>query len=219
MHSIFEPTPEVNGSVYGSTSYGIADAYGLAVGRARRTPQLGEQVTSVPHHAGGVKGVEATYAYAIDWRDLNAPAVLSALLKEGVSVRAAFQPFTARTDEGETTFERGSLVVTATGQEKDAATLRSLVDAAARRAGVDAWSLGTGQSVSGVDLGSDSVRRIRAPKVALIMGQGVNATEIGSTWFALSERLGLAGDAAGSVADRRGRAGRLHQHRAGGWIL
>nr|WP_316630026.1 M14 family zinc carboxypeptidase [uncultured Brevundimonas sp.] len=189
VHSIFEPTPEVNGSVYGSTSYGIADAYGLAVGRARRTPQLGEQVTSVPHHAGGVKGVEATYAYAIDWRDLNAPAVLSALLKEGVSVRAAFQPFTARTDEGETTFERGSLVVTATGQEKDAATLRSLVDAAARRAGVDAWSLGTGQSVSGVDLGSDSVRRIRAPKVALIMGQGVNATEIGSTWFALSERL------------------------------
>ncbi|GLK47656.1 peptidase M14 [Brevundimonas intermedia] len=189
VHSIFEPTPEVKGSVYGSTSYGIADAYGLAVGRARRAPQLGALITSVQRHAGGVKGADAAYAYAIDWRDLNAPAVLSALLKEGVTVRAAFQPFTARTAEGETTFERGSLVVTAAGQTKAAAELRALVDAAARQAGVDAWSLSTGQSVSGVDLGSDSVRRIRAPKVALIMGQGVNATEIGSTWFALSERL------------------------------
>lgn len=189
VHSIFEPTPEVKRSVYGSTSYGIADAYGLAVGRARRAPPLGEVVTAVPRHVGGVKGTESAYAYAIDSRDLNAPAVLSALLKEGVVVRTAFQPFTARTAEGETAFERGSLIVTASGQTQDAAALRALVDAAARQAGVDAWSLGTGQSVAGVDLGSDSVRRIRAPKIALIMGQGVNATEIGSTWFALSERL------------------------------
>uniref|UniRef100_UPI0039170181 hypothetical protein n=1 Tax=Brevundimonas sp. TaxID=1871086 RepID=UPI0039170181 len=70
-----------------------------------------------------------------------------------------------------------------------AAALRAAVDTAAREAGVIAHAVSTGQSVAGVDLGSDNVKVVRAPRIALVMGEGVNATEIGSTWFALSERL------------------------------
>ncbi|HCW48819.1 MAG TPA: hypothetical protein DGP25_01855 [Brevundimonas sp.] len=52
-----------------------------------------------------------------------------------------------------------------------------------------AYGVSTGQSVAGVDLGSDNVKVVRAPRIALVVGEGVNATEIGATWFALSERL------------------------------
>ncbi|MEG2313803.1 hypothetical protein, partial [Brevundimonas sp.] len=111
------------------------------------------------------------------------------LLQKDVRVRTAFEPFTSRTGNGETRFERGSLVITASGQSLDAATLRQTVDEAAREAGVTAYGLGSGQVISGVDLGSNSVKVVRAPRIALVVGEGVNATEIGSTWFALSERL------------------------------
>lgn len=189
IRSIFEETPAVKGGVYGSTSYSIALAYGLTTGRADRAPALGVPVVELPTAAGGVSGPEAAYAYAVDWRDLNAPRVLSALHQQGVRVRAAFEPFSARTAEGETAFGRGTLVVPTAGQTLDAAAVRQAVDKAARDAGTTAHALATGQSVSGVDLGSDSIRPLRKPKIALVMGEGVIPTEIGSTWFALSERL------------------------------
>lgn len=189
VHSIFEETPEVKGAVYGSTSYAIAPAYGLAAAGVRRLPALGEVVAETPARVGGVSGPSEAYAYVADWRDLNAPRLLAGLQRRDVRVRAAFEPFTADTSAGQTAFARGSLVVASTGQALDAAALRAAVDEAAREAGVTAFALRTGQSVAGVDLGSDSIRPIRAPRVALVMGDGVNATEIGSTWFALSERL------------------------------
>jgi hypothetical protein len=189
VHSIFEQTPPTNGGVYGSTSYSIALAYGLDSAGLRRAPAVGAAVTEVPAAVGGVSGSADAYAYVLDWRDLNAPRVLAALLRQDIRVRAAFEPFTTRTDQGDTAFSRGSLVVTTAGQSVDAAALRNAVDAAAREAGVTAFAVSTGQSVSGVDLGSNNVRAVRAPRIALVMGEGVNATEIGSTWFALSERL------------------------------
>lgn len=189
VHSIFEETPETSDSVYGSTSYAIAHAYGIRNARLRRAPALGATVTAVPPPVDAGASGAAAYAWAVDWRDLNAPRMLAALLAQDLRVRSAFEPFTARTAAGETAFGRGSLVIPVAGQPLDAAALRAAVDAAARQAGVTAHGLATGQSVAGVDLGSNSIRPVRKPDIALVVGQGVNATEIGSTWFALSERL------------------------------
>ncbi|MCD9028774.1 peptidase M14 [Luteimonas sp. BDR2-5] len=190
VHSIFEDTPEVKESVYGSTSYAIAPAYGLQFAALRRLPATAGRVTALPEAVAGVAGGQARYAYAVDWRDAGAARVLAALLARDIRVRAAFQPFTARAGGGDMAFSYGTLVVPVAGQPLDAAALHAAVDAAAREAGVVAHALTTGQSIAGVDLGSDSIRPLRAPKIALVMGQGVNATEIGSTWFALSERVG-----------------------------
>jgi hypothetical protein len=162
----------------------------LASGRLAKAPALGTVVTAPPVAAGGVVGAEAAYAYAIDWRDLNAPKALAALLRDDVKVRVAFDPFSAGVQGGQTSFGRGTLIVTAAGQAVSAADLRADVDKAARAAGVPAYALTSGKSLSGVDLGSESVRPIRKPKIALVMGEGINATEIGSTWYSLSERLG-----------------------------
>lgn len=189
VHSIFEETPETSDSVYGSTSYAIAHAYGIRSARARRAPALGDAIAAVPPPAAAGTGGTTAYAWAIDWRDLNAPRVLAALLGQEVRVRSAFEPFTARTAGGETAFGRGTLVIPVAGQPLDAAALHAAVDGAARGAGVPVHGLGTGQSVAGIDLGSNSIRPVRKPAIALVIGQGVNPTEIGSTWFALSERL------------------------------
>ncbi|WP_269714962.1 M14 family zinc carboxypeptidase [Caulobacter sp. NIBR2454] len=190
IHSIFEPTPQTKGGVYGSTSYAIAPAYGLSVGRVSRVPSLGAALTEPPVANGGVIGTETAYAYAVDWRDLNAPKVLAAVLQRGLRARAAFEPFSASTQGGQTAFGRGSIVIPVVGQPISGEQVRAIIDKAAREAGVVAHSLASGRSLSGVDLGSESIRPLRAPKIALVMGEGVNATEIGSTWFSLSERLG-----------------------------
>lgn len=189
IHSIFDKTPPTNGGVYGSTSYSVALAYNLGSSGLRRVPAHGSAISAVPAAQGGVSGPDNAYAYVIDWRDQNSPQVLAALLQKDVRVRTAFEPFTSRTQSGDVAFTHGSLVITANGQSQDSAELRHIVDVAAREAGVIAHAVSTGQVVSGIDLGSNNVKVVRAPRIALVTGEGVSATEIGSTWFALSERL------------------------------
>lgn len=192
VHSIFDLTPPINEAVYGSTSYAIAAAYGLRHARSGRLPARGANLLQLPPAAdGGVAG-DGGYAYLIDWREHGATRVLQQLWTRGIKVRAAFQPFTSDTTQGRHGFGHGTLVIPVAGQALDAAALRTAIDGISREAGVQAWAVATGQVVDGVDLGSNSVKPLLAPKVALVMGQGVIPTEIGSTWFVLSEHVQLA---------------------------
>ncbi|WP_448141926.1 M14 family zinc carboxypeptidase [Stenotrophomonas bentonitica] len=190
VHSIFAETPPIKGDVfYGSTSYAIAPAYGVAFAGSRSRVDGGERIASLPATRGGVSGGQAGYAYVFDWRDYNASRALYALQAKGVLTRAAFQPFTAATASGEQAFARGSVVVPVAGQTLAGDALLAAVEDAARSSGVQVHALASGQSRSGIDLGSDSVKSLRKPAVALVMGEGVSATEIGSAWFLLDQQV------------------------------
>ena len=192
VHSIFADTPPIKGDVfYGSTSYAIAPAYGVAFAGSRSRIGGGARVTAVAPAQGGVVGGQAGYAYVLDWRDYNASRALYALQARGLLTRAAFQPFTAATADGEQAFARGSVVIPVAGQPLAGAALLAAVDDAARTSGVRVQALASGQSRSGIDLGSDSVKALRKPAVALVMGEGVSATEIGSAWFVLDQQVQL----------------------------
>jgi len=192
VHSIFADTPPIKGDVfYGSTSYAIAPAYGVAFAGSRSRIGGGARVTAVVPAQGGVVGGQAGYAYVLDWRDYNASRALYALQARGLLTRAAFQPFTAATADGEQAFARGSVVIPVAGQPLAGAALLAAVDDAARSSGVRVQALASGQSRSGIDLGSDSVKALRKPAVALVMGEGVSATEIGSAWFVLDQQVQL----------------------------
>lgn len=192
VHSIFADTPPIKGDVfYGSTSYAIAPAYGVAFAGSRSRIGGGQRVAAVAPAQGGVVGGQAGYAYVLDWRDYNASRALYALQARGLLTRAAFQPFTAATADGEQAFARGSVVIPVAGQPLAGAALLAAVDEAARAAAVRVQALASGQSRSGIDLGSDSVKALRKPAVALVMGEGVSATEIGSAWFVLDQQVQL----------------------------
>ena len=192
VHSIFADTPPIKGDVfYGSTSYAIAPAYGVAFAGSRSRIGGGQRISAAAPAQAGVVGGQAGYAYVLDWRDYNASRALYALQARGLLTRAAFQPFSAATAEGEQAFARGSVVIPVAGQPLAGAALLAAVDEAARSSGVRVHALATGQSRSGIDLGSDSVKALRKPAVALVMGEGVSATEIGSAWFLLDQQLQL----------------------------
>lgn len=191
-HSIFEFTPPVKGDVfYSGTSYAVAPAYGLRYAGSRGALPSGAQVDTVPTAQGGINGGRAGFAYVADARDFGSYRLLGGLLRDGVRVRTAHQPFTAATAAGEVSFGHGAVVIPVVGQTLDADALQAKVLARAQEAGVTVHALASGRAASGIDLGSDNVRVLRAPTIALVMGEGVSATEIGSAWFALDTSLGL----------------------------
>ena len=191
-HAIFEFTPPVKGDVfYSGTSYAVAPAYGLRYAASRGALPTGAKVEAAPAAQGGIHGGRAGFAYVADPRDFGSYRLLGGLLRDGVHVRTAHQPFTAATAAGEVAFGHGAVVIPVAGQALDAGALQARVLARAQEAGVTVHALDSGRTASGIDLGSDNVRVLRAPSIALVMGEGVSATEIGSAWFALDTALGL----------------------------
>jgi hypothetical protein len=49
----------------------------------------------------------------------------------------------------------------------------------------------SGFSAEGIDLGSNNIRALRKPEVALAFGQGVTASEAGQVWFLLNQQLDM----------------------------
>ena len=191
-HAIFEFTPPVEGDVfYNGTSYAVAPAYGLNHAGSRSALASGARVTAVPQANGGVVGGVSAYAYVLDLRDFGAYNVVGGLHRAGIRLRAAFAPFNATAAGQAQDFGHGAVVVPVAGQNVDAAALHARLQQLGTAHGVRVQALASGRSSSGVDLGSDNVRALRAPAVALVMGQGVSAPEIGSAWFAFDTHLGL----------------------------
>src|SRR5690606_15031032 len=108
-----------------------------------------------------------------------------ALLAQDVRADVAFEPFTARTNEGERAYGRGAIVIPVQRQALDATRLHALVDSAARAAGVAVQTVASGAAVQGPDVGSRSFRPLSAPRVLMPVGEGLSSTEAGQLWHLL----------------------------------
>ncbi|MDF2187957.1 M14 family zinc carboxypeptidase [Paraflavitalea sp. CAU 1676] len=194
VHSLFEETAKLNDSLYyDNTSWSLIHAYGLQYARLTAAPATrGAAVTAVPVVKGEVKGGAAGYAYLVNWSEYNASRVLFYLQNKGVVVKAAFKPVTITTTTGVREFSYGSLIIPVAAQRVLPDSLYAYVKQAAEKAGVDVYGAAGGFSTEGIDLGSNNIKVVQKPSVAVIAGTGTNFEEVGQVWFLLNQHLGLA---------------------------
>ncbi|MCU0379963.1 MAG: M14 family metallopeptidase [Chitinophagaceae bacterium] len=142
-------------------------------------PGAGQTVTTVPANA---------YAYLIPWTDFGSAILLGQLLQAGVKVRYAEQPF----EVNGRTFEKGSLIVTRAANEAQGDKLYSLISKAiANTPGYheSVVPIQTGYVDKGFDLGSDRVRYIRKPRVAILAGEQTSSNAAGEIWHYFEQQL------------------------------
>jgi hypothetical protein len=137
-----------------------------------------------------VNGV-SNYAYILDWTEFNSYKALYALISSGVITKTAFKPFTAKVGNGLQEFGYGSIVIPVAPQLIKSDSLYNLISKVSVEAGVKFYAVSTGFNAKGIDLGSENVKVVREPKVALLTGQGVSSTEAGEAWFTLNQYLGF----------------------------
>ena len=191
-HSIFEETPPLKDSVYyDNTSWSLIHASGLQYGKIadKASVQMGATVRQLPPQKGGVAGGMAQVAYLAPWTEYYASRALYFLLDKGVLVKNAHKPFRATTGAGVQDFGYGALVIPVARQTISPDSLYRLVQEAGQIAGISFYAASTGFSVEGIDLGSNNIRTVRKPAVALVVGAGTNYEEVGQTWFLLNQHL------------------------------
>ncbi|MEX0905426.1 MAG: M14 family metallopeptidase [Balneolaceae bacterium] len=150
---------------------------------------LGERIQAPEKPQGQIVGGRSQYAYAFEWDEYYSPRALYRLQDMGVKAAVASRPFRASTTAGVTDFDYGTIIVPL-GIQDDASEsdiFRKLQEAAAED-GLTVYSLRTGLSVEGIDLGSRSMNMLEKPVVAVLAGRGVSNLEVGEIWHQMDQR-------------------------------
>jgi len=192
VRSLFEKVTSFHDSVfYDASTWTMALAYGMPHDALNATVKFskGEKVTAQNLLKTPVPVIKTNYAYLIEWNEYNASRALYYLLANNVFVKAAFKPFAATINGARKTFGYGTLVIPVVDQNLSSDELFALLKEASQVSGIDILSVETGFSLEGVDLGSNNIRTVQMPRVAMLIGDGVSATEAGALWYLLDSKL------------------------------
>jgi hypothetical protein len=175
---LFEQKSKLSDSAtYDITAWSIPYAYGVE-GFA-----LKERKDGTPAATKEISIANSAYGYLIPYTSLNSVQLLAYLLKNDVKVRFADKPFTYNNK----TYDRGTLIVLKTSNRFIA--WEALVAAASKKFNVQTDPVTTGFMDKGADFGSPDVHFIHAPKVALVTGEQVSASDAGEVWNLFDQTL------------------------------
>jgi hypothetical protein len=180
---LFEPNAKLNDSLtYDITAWSLPYAYGLdAIATDKAVPTVPYNRTKVESSSPDPEA----YAYLADWNSMQDARFLSYLLQHRVRVRNALRPFTL---EG-TNYAPGSLVITRADNRGNPQFLQTLADAS-EKFDKAITSARTGLVDDGRDLGSEAVKAILPPRVAILGGEPTNSLDFGEIWHFFEQQLG-----------------------------
>ncbi|MBC7186215.1 MAG: zinc carboxypeptidase [Calditrichaeota bacterium] len=148
-----------------------------------------EQLHARPQVPGCVAGGRASYAYLLPWEDEHAASALFQLLKHGWRARVSSKAFTLAGRR----FERGTIVIPVRNRPTTHpdSTIHAVVANLAADHGLTFYAASTGLTEEGIDLGSDDLIALKAPRVAMLTGRPVSPSSFGALWFLLEQHLGV----------------------------
>nr|WP_320039324.1 M14 family zinc carboxypeptidase [uncultured Bacteroides sp.] len=193
VHSIFEENTSFKDSTFMDiTAWSLVHAYGIQYAKIKDDFfNKGDQVLRIKELNGDIVNGSSKYAYILDWTELNSYKALYSLTHLGLNTKTAFKPFTTKIGNKLQEFGYGSVVIPVAGQKIDSDSLYKVISKVSAYAKVRFYSVNTGLSLNGIDLGSENIKLVREPKVAILTGQGISSTEAGEAWFVLNQYIGI----------------------------
>ncbi|MBA4301507.1 MAG: zinc carboxypeptidase [Cyclobacterium sp.] len=190
VRTMFEYEKKFADSVfYDASAWTMAAAYGMPFSAATGAKSGSEiKAVSIPNFTFPEGNA---YAYLIDWSDFYAPKMLFEMQKAGIHVESVHRPFSSQTQDGVVSFSSGTLMIPMGFQKLKAEELAIKLKELAAKNGQKIYAVQTGLNVTGIDLGSNSVSAIQAPKVLMPVGTGINSLEAGEIWNLMDQHLGM----------------------------
>ena len=189
VKSVFENQITYKDSTfYDASTWSLIHAYGLPFTEVKSTIELFEKITT-PLVSNNTPIIKSNYAYLVSNSDYNIHQFIYALQSEGVIVQTATRTFSTNINGANMNFGYGSIIISVKQQKVDADELYNIVSKASLAANIKVHTVSTGFSNSGIDLGSNYVKTLKKPEAAMIIGNGVAASEAGEIWHLLDQRL------------------------------
>lgn len=180
---MFETRTEFRDSLfYDVSAWTFPLSFNMDYAAVGSLPASGDPLEELPDLGGGVDR-QSNYAYLFEWHEYYTPKLLNTILGKGIRAKAAREPF--RLDGRQ--YDYGTIMVPVKNQPMEPGAIYELLQEAASGTGVTVYGVNTGQTV-GIDLGSREFEALKAPKVAIIVGDGIRSYDAGEIWHLFDTR-------------------------------
>lgn len=139
-------------------------------------PKTAMRIETFEQHEGTVINGKAGYAYIIPWESNNAVKLVWKLLKNNYRLNYANRSF----EIGKQYFSAGSIICFVS--QNPESIHQTMVDIA-KEYGIDVFATNSGSSDKGINLGSNYVRPIKKPEIAILTDSPVNSYDYGELWY------------------------------------
>ncbi len=176
---LLEPaTILADSNTYDITAWSLPFAYGISCYGFKNSIS-----PKSPNVATSQTTSESALGYLIPYDSFESTKLLAQLLKSGLQVRYTEQSIIM---DGKS-YPSGSLIVLKTNNE---ANWKNKLDSICKPFNINTFPIKSGLVSSGPDLGSPLVRVIpKAPKIAMLTGDGVSALSAGEVWNYFDQQL------------------------------
>ncbi|WP_020530509.1 M14 family metallopeptidase [Flexithrix dorotheae] len=152
---------------------------------------LGNEIYTPEFPKGEIIGEKEGVAYIFRWDDYYAPRALYQLLKKGVKAKVSSKPFTQEIGNKKENFSYGTIVIPTGLPNNHVEKLDVLMREIADENGISIYVASSGYAISGIDLGSNSLKDVPKPKPLMVVGEGVSSYEAGEIWHLLDQRFDI----------------------------
>jgi hypothetical protein len=180
---LFEPQSKLEDSAtYDITAWALPYAYGLDAYATKQMINvnygkvLPDFVNNNPSDA---------YGYMIRWQGTSSAKTVAQLLAKGIKMRFSQEAFSVDGQD----FGSGSVIITKKGNAAFGNNLWKGVADICNENKIQMNAVNTGMVQKGFDFGSDLIHALKAPKVAMLTGEGVSSTAAGDVWSFFDNKL------------------------------
>ena len=131
-----------------------------------------------------VVNAETSYGYIMPWMGIQSVKTAAQFLKKGILLRYAANPFEVNGNK----FDRGAVIILKTAN-RSFGNLWAEVRKIADENNIQLYPVSSGIVDKGYDFGSNNVRPFKAPKVALLTGEGIGSNAAGEIWHFFEQQI------------------------------
>ncbi len=147
--------------------------------------QAGAVVSQLENRSPVVTQV-SNYAYLMEWHEYYSPKALNLILSIGLRAKVGMKKFAL----GGKNYDYGTILIPVQNQKLDPTTLANFLKQVSQETHIDITAVTTGIA-QGIDLGSSQFRAVELPKVAVIVGNGINQSDAGEVWHLFDTRYDM----------------------------
>ena len=175
---LFEPQSKLVDSVtYDITAWALPYVYGVDCYALK--DKIATQAIQ-PVRSNVIPGNDE-YGYLIEYNSFSDGKLLATLLTKGIKVRYAEQNFSYAGNK----YNKGTLIVLKNDNKLHIQELLTLT----LSFNANVTGINTGFMDTGLDFGSDKIRLIKTPTVAMVTGEGTSSTASGEVWHLFEQQL------------------------------
>ena len=186
INAMFEKRTEFKDSLfYDVSAWTLPLAFNLDYNQNIPTDKVGEKITTLTK-PGANAPKYSEYGYLMQWHDYYTPKALNMLLKKGIRAKVGMTPFTSQEKE----YDYGTILIPVQNQDLSPKDIAKAIEEIVAQTGVTIDPANSGQTQK-VNLGSNQFKALKLPKVAMLVGDGINPYDAGEIWHLFDQRYDM----------------------------